>query len=278
MGGVVGSHLAWLRLRGLRPATIDTRNSRLKHLAAALGIAAADLLGATEADLDAWQRKLRLTPGAHSAYISHVQQFYRWAALDGRIDSNPAARLIQPKVPRRVPRPISEDDLTFAVNTACERIRPWLVLAGWAGLRAGEIARLERCDVLDNEHPRVLYIADGKGGAQRVVPMSTKVHQALRGLPSSGYVFRRRDGKPGPNAPWIISGLANRHLHELGIPASIHQCRHRFGTRLYAECGDLRLVQELMGHRSPSTTASYVAYSHEKAVEAIEAMGRDEAA
>lgn len=272
MRGAVAAHLEWLRLRGLRPATIATRAGRLRHLAAATRTDC--LLELDRAALDEWQAHLHLTPGARSAYVSHVQQFYAWALRDGWIDVDPSVHLIHPKVPRRVPRPISEDDLYAAVATASARVRPWLVLAGWAGLRAGEIARLERADVRDADTPPMLLVADGKGGRQRVIPLSSRVLAELAGMPRRGYVFPRHDGRPGPNAPWMVSHLANRHLHGLGIPATLHQIRHRFGTRLYAECCDLRLTQELMGHSSPATTAGYVAYSHRRAVAAVEAMAR----
>jgi site-specific recombinase XerD len=53
------------------------------------------------------------------------------------------------------------------------------------------------------------------------------------------------------------------------VDATLHQLRHRFATRLYAECGDLRVVQELMGHCNPKTTAGYAAYSAAAAVSAV---------
>jgi integrase/recombinase XerC len=150
------------------------------------------------------------------------------------------------------------------------------VLAGWAGLRAIEIARLRRENVLDTWAPAVLLIADGatKGHGERLVPLSVFVLGELRPiLPARGWVFLRFDGRPGPNTPATISHLANQHLHDCGIAATLHQLRHRFATQAYqAAGGDLRLVQELLGHTTPATTAGYAAYDQAAAAVAVEAI------
>jgi integrase len=160
-----------------------------------------------------------------------------------------------------------------AVASAPPRVRPWLVLAGWAGLRAKEIALLRRETVLDTATPPVILVAADatKGHRERIVPASPFVLAELRtaGLPRAGWVFPRRDGRPGPLAPWTVSHLANRHLRESGTAATLHQCRHRFATVLYQQTHDLRLVQELLGHVSPETTALYSAYDRAGAADAV---------
>ena len=92
------------------------------------------------------------------------------------------------------------------------------------------------------------------------------------GLPKTGWVFRRHDDSPGPNRPWTISHLSNIFLHEQGISATLHQLRHRFGTATYQARRDLRMVQELLGHASPATTAPYAAYDASDAVEVVEGL------
>jgi integrase/recombinase XerC len=94
----------------------------------------------------------------------------------------------------------------------------------------------------------------------------------MAGMPHTGYVFRRHDGRRGPLEPWTVSHLANRHLRQCGIDATLHQLRHRFGTVLYQQTHDLRLVQELMGHADPATTAGYAAYDRSGAADAVEAL------
>jgi integrase len=181
-----------------------------------------------------------------------------------------------PPVPPGVPRPVSEEELAAALACASPRVRPWLVLAGWAGLRAVEIARLRRDRILDTAPQPALLIARGatKGRRERLIPASSFVLDELRlaGLPRNGYAFPRHDGAAGPNQPWLISHLANACLREAGSAATLHALRHRFATQLYQATRDIRLVQELLGHSSPSVTAVYAAYDQDGAAAAVEAL------
>jgi integrase/recombinase XerC len=257
---VVRAHLHHLELEGLAGGTVEARRRALLRLQAAIGM---PLLEAAAADLAAWRAGLTIDPDSVAAYVSHARQFYEWAIGAGLLAGpNPAGELPVPRRPRRLPRPISERDMFAAVAGAPPRIRPWLVLAGWAGLRAKEIALLRRQLILDTARPPVLIVAADatKGRNERVVPLCAFVLGELleAGMPASGWMFRRRDGRPGPNSPAKVSQLANRYLHEAGIAATLHQCRHRFGTETYRARRDLRMLQELMGHQRPETTAGYV--------------------
>ena len=267
----VWQHLDWMRQRGLRPSTIYQRRRALTRLAAALPCG---LLAAGEPELAAWRAALTIGDAATVSYVSAVREFYRWAAGHGLIPADPAASLPTPKLARRLPRPISEASLIDALQYAPRRVRPWLVLAGWAGLRACEIALLRRECILDQAQvPALLIAADAtKGRTERIVPMSgfvlAELHEA--GIPARGWMFPRRDGADGPNRPWLVSHLANGWLHECGFAATLHQLRHRFGTQAYHATRDLRAVQELLGHAHPSTTAGYAAYDSAAAIEAVE--------
>lgn len=270
----IARHLEWMRLRGLAADSIYQRGRGLARLIAALPV---PLLEADAAMLAAWRAALTVTPAVICTYVGNVRQFYGWAADEGLISVNPAARLITPRLGRRLPRPIGEAELRAALGCAAPRVRPWLVLAAWAGLRAKEIAYLRRENVLDTAEEPVILIAEDatKGRSERIVPMSPFVLGELRayGLPGAGWVFRRCDGQYGPNRPWMISHLANEHLHDCGIPLTLHTLRHRFGTQTYESSGrDLRTVQELMGHARPSTTAIYVAFSNPNARRAVNAL------
>lgn len=261
-------HLEWLRLRALRESTIISRRNCLRRLHRYLGF---DPITASRDDLTAWQRSLSLTPTGMANEVYHVIQFYRWAFEHERIPTLPTTRLVIPKTPRHLPRPIAEYPLRQAIVGAPLRIRPWLVLAAYAGLRACEVARLQRNEVMDRANPPVLVIADGKGGKQRVVPLGPAVLAELQrhGLPSRGAVFPRGDGRPGCNTPQRISAMANDYLHGAGIPDTFHSLRHRFGSQTYEMTQDLRLVQELLGHSDPSTTAGYVAWSQVRAAQVV---------
>lgn len=275
--GWLTSHLTWLRLRGLRPATITHRQYAIRRLIASL--APVEVPRATADDLDRWQRALRLGTHAHANEVAQVRCFYRWAHTSGLLDPDPSTVLIVPRVPRGVPHPISEADLDIAMATAPHRIRPWLVLAGWAGLRAGEIARLERGDVHDDGIPPRITVS-GKGGHHRVVPASPFVLDELRraGLPSRGVVFPRYDGRRGSNTAASVSHLANRHLHRVGLDATLHSLRHRFASRIYQGTLDLRLTQEMLGHANPATTAVYAAFGSDGYQRVIDVFAAETAA
>lgn len=215
-------------------------------------------------------------PATIVGHVSGARQWYAWLAAAGYRPDNPAALLPAPPAPRRIPRPIGEDQLAAAMQAAPERVRPWLVLAGWCGLRAKEIALLRAENVHPDASPPYLIVAADatKGRRERTVPLAPFVVAELAAarLPASGYLFRRHDGAPGPNAPGLVSQLAARALRDAGVSATLHQLRHRFGTRTYQASHDIRVVQELMGHQSPVTTAAYTACGADAAIAAVTAL------
>lgn len=270
----IAEHLDHLRLLGRQESTVYARGRALARLQDKLPV---PLLAATPELLLIWRKGLRkLVPDTVAQYVSHTQEFYRWAFRAGRIPADPSTRLPVPQLGHRVPRPISEQRLIEALAGACPRIRPWLVLAAWSGLRAKEIALLRREHVLDTVSPPVLIVAQSatKGRNERVVPLSRFVLAELQlaGLPASGWMFRRQDGQAGPNTPQIVSQLANQSLHGQGITETLHQLRHRFGTKAYQVDRDLRAVQAIMGHARPQTTALYADFDPGAAIAAVEGL------
>lgn len=268
------AHLKWMRLRGRAENSVYQRGRALIRLRKSLGI---DLFTASPENLDKWRDDIghRMSDQGIICEVSHVRQFYEWAVENGRCPVNPAMRLPVPQLGRRLPRPISEADLLAAVDCAPPRVRPMLILAAWAGLRAKEIALLRRPNVLETARPPSLLIAADatKGRSERIVPMSEFVLiELLPVLPSGGWVFPRFDGRRGPNHPARVSKICNQHLADCGIAATLHQLRHRFGTEAYAASRDLRVVQELMGHASPVTTAGYAAVNQADAIAAVGAI------
>jgi len=253
---LVQSHLEWLRMRGLRPATIKARRGALLRLQRALPC---PLIDATADDLQKWQEGLRLGPYGLSNETVQVAQFFHWAQRHGHRADDPAELLPRVKTPKMLPRPISEADLRMALACAPDRIRPWLVLAGWCGLRAREIALLERADIRDQDDPPTLFVRDGKGGKQRVVPLPRTVARELAALrlPARGPVFRRADGLPGGVPPGRLSKIVGDYLRSIGVPATLHQLRHRYASVAYQATHDLLLVRDYMGHESANTTAGY---------------------
>jgi site-specific recombinase XerC len=252
----LAAYMQFTTLQGRAVNTTYNRQRVLTRLAGALPVPLAD---ATAGQLYDWRSGLGVSNATAAGYLSHVQEFYRWLVRTGQRADDPSAGLPVPKVPRRLPHPIGEADLEHALETAPGRIRLWLVLAGWAGLRAFDISGLRIEDIiLDAANPVLILIT--KGGNERAVPLCgfavTEVRAA--GLPARGWVAPRRDGKPGHTSAGLVSRLCNEHLHDCGITATLHKLRHRFLTEAYRESQDLLAVQELAGHASPATTAPYV--------------------
>lgn len=200
--------------------------------------------------------------------------FFRWLQEEGLRPDDPARRLVAPMLPERLPRPIPEDRLARALGSAPPRIRPMLVLAGWAGLRACEIALLRRDRVYETREPPVILVAAGatKGRRERYVPMSDFVlAELLPVLPAAGWVFRRARGH-GPISPDYASHLCNQFLHESGLTETLHQLRHRFATAALDASSDVRKVQELLGHRHLSSTAIYTRVTGTAAYATVQAI------
>lgn len=262
--GLIERHLAACERRGLRPTTLSTRRSVLMRLAARYG--PLDQLDGD--DLADWWDHHTSAPAARNVDLSHVRSFYRWLQRTGGRSDDPTVNLDRARTQRRLPRPISETDLEHAIRLADGRVAAWLTLAAFAGFRACEIAGLRGEDI--DFDRQVLFVADGKGGHQRTVPMHPRVVDVLAGAPDAGPVWTNRSGRP--ITPNLVSVVACGHLRACGVDATLHQLRHRFGTRVYAVSHDLRVTQELLGHASPTTTAGYVAWSEAAGTAAVAAL------
>lgn len=272
MSAATEQYLRYLRLSAAESSAVARRRA-LARMEAAIG---KPLLEATAAELLAWREGLRTGPGTISNYVAHARGFWAWALAEGLAQANLAAGLPVPPVPQLLPRPAADEDVLAAVTGAAQPVRVMLVLAGWCGLRAQEIAFLRRSSVLDKATPPAILITvrAAKGWRERIVPMAPFAVQELMayGLPPSGWVIRRKDGQPGPNQPHRVSQLCNTYLHEYGIADTLHQWRHWFATSMYQQTRDLRMVQGLLGHASPSTTAGYAKYDQAAAAIAAAAL------
>lgn len=269
--GNFSRHVAEMRQRGLSAETIKGRTDVVRLLT---NHAHKPLTEITTADMEAWQNTLgHLAVNSRYTYVSHIREVYRWLRKNGLLEDDPTDVLITPRRTRSLPRPIPEVSLERALLIAPLVIRCWLELAGYDGFRAGEIARLDRMDIRDQIEEPFFYVR-GKGGKDRTVPASEVALASLYeyGLPIRGRVFRRADGTP--MTPRDVSRKANNYLHSLGIPETLHQLRHRFGTQLLNADPNLRRVQEIMGHASPATTAIYTLVNPRDSAPAVNAISR----
>lgn len=242
MRDTIGEFIAWGGACGLRPTTLEKNRSVLRGIAAQVG----PLEAASPAAYATWWAScVRLAPNTRRGYLARLRTFMAWAADEGLVAADPTVRLRAPVVPRPAPRPIGEAELAQALYAASGRVRSWMLLGAYAGLRACECARL-RPEELTVEEVRV---RDGKGGHAAVLPAHPRLAEVVVDWPDT-------------LAPVIVSHTVNRYLHGLGIAATMHKLRARFATRVYATSGnDLRLTCELMRHASPTTTAIYVGWS-----------------
>lgn len=256
--------------RGLNRSTITTRRQKLHLLAEYLY--PRSLLAADQEQVEQFLDERDLGSRARYAYISHYGVFYRAMIEDGRTDTDPTAFIHRPRQRVALPRPIADDDLAVALAQAPPVIAAALTLAACQGLRAKEIAQLEREDIIDTNTPPVLHVRYGKGDRDRVLPLHPDVMPALRraDMPRTGRVLQRPRGGGFP--AYQVSHDVNCYLHELGIDATLHQCRHWFGTKTYQASRDLRLVQALVGHSSPTSTAIYAQYALEGAEPAVNGL------
>lgn len=268
MDPMITTYLDYARLAGLAETTRYNRARTLARLEASLPV---PLIEATPDMLAGWRASLRGCNQSVANYVTDVRMFFGWAeGVRGLRPDNPAAALPVPRRARRLPRPIETPDLVEAILSAPERIRAWLVLAAFCGLRACEIAYLRR-ECIFEHGPMLLVAADAtKGCDERMIPLIPLVLRELGPLPAAGWMFPRRDGTAGPNTPHTVSRIANRHLKAWNV--TLHQLRHFFGTLVYDESEDVLLLAELMGHRCLDSSRIYAKIRSSKKTRVMAAL------
>lgn len=246
-------YLVHLRARGLRPNTIAQAARVLRWFREQTGV---DPIDATPHDLELFLVRREHLP-TRAVEWSYLSMFYKWAIRFDRLDRNPLDRVDRPRVPRRRPRPMPVDDLAKILRTSPDRLKPWFLLAAYCGLRACDIAPMRREHL--QQEAGWLYIPETKGGHERRVPVPEIVEDALTGLPDDGYMFRPRSTKKtGHVTAHLVSVLSNNHLRQLGARQTFHGLRHWYGTQaLRAAGGNLRVVQEMLGHQRIASTELY---------------------
>jgi integrase len=257
MTDLIERHCAHLRQRGLSDNTVNDRRALLRRMDAELPMGLEEALVEELSNWlgrEGWSRQTRAT------YFGHVVGFYAWACdpRDPHLSSNPAASLARPRVPRGVPKPVTDEELAEALAVA-QRWYLAELLAAYASCRCCELAVIERGDV--NRHTTTIV---GKGGKTRVVPTHPLVWDAVRDLPP---------GRLVPGTPETISKGARDHFDRTGMPAvTMHRLRHWFATTALANGADLLTVSLLMGHSSTRTTVVYCEISDRQRVSAVLAL------
>lgn len=262
MSYLIPAYVDYLRAGGYSERTITERREVLQrlhhHLPFGLAYAATEQLAAWQAE-PSWAAWTRIT------YNKHVRAFYKWATETGELDGDPAASLPRPKVPRLVPKPVSDAEMARALESP----EPWytvVALAGYAGLRADEIGRARREDVTEE----LVTVPIGKGGEPGVVPTNPFLWGVVRDRPPGPLVH---DGWGRPVTGRWLSINARAHFDGMDLPGvHLHRLRHWFGTKIQEAFHDLRITQECLRHSSVTSTQGYTLVTGKQRAAAVETL------
>lgn len=287
LAAAIEAYLAFQRVeRGAADATLSAYRADLEDFAAARGTTRDWARGPDAAIryLAARTRRGRprdpgLAPTSLRRRAAAIRGFYRFCYGDGLIGVDVAAHLDLPRMPRLLPETLTVADVEalLAAAGAGERDRALLELLYAAGLRVSEALGLDLEDLsLDGGFVRVV----GKGDKERLVPVGEIALDALRAWISGprdpllgvGHVAPARGGplflgergrRLGRQQAW---GIVKRAATAAGLGdrVSPHTLRHSFATHLLEGGADLRVVQELLGHASISTTQLYTHLTGER--------------
>jgi integrase/recombinase XerC len=215
------------------------------------------------------------SPRSIAIALSAWRGYYRWLARRGVVQNNPAQGLRAPRCAKRLPKALAPDStarlVDFPASSAAEqRDRAMFELMYSSGLRLSELVHLDL-------HPGAAalgwlaedlreVVVTGKGQKRRVVPVGSQASQALRAWLAVRSELAR-DGESalfvGTRGQRISAGVVQRLLRrralQQGLPSRVHphMLRHSFASHVLQSSGDLRAVQEMLGHASISTTQVY---------------------
>ncbi|MDE2383992.1 MAG: tyrosine recombinase XerC [Alphaproteobacteria bacterium] len=241
-----------------------------EHLGERPGCAA--LAGLEASDFRAYlarRRNDKLESRSLARKLSAIRSFFRHCERNGHFKCAALASVRAPKLPHAVPRPLSEDQSTRMVEeNVLDQAEAWinardqavLLLLYGCGLRISEALGLTVKEAEQNP-----LVITGKGGKTRLVPVIAAAQEATAHyrklcpfplLPSTPLF---RGAKGGPLSPRVIQLLMERLRGAMNLPdsATPHALRHSFASHLLGNGADLRVIQDLLGHASLSSTQIY---------------------
>jgi integrase/recombinase XerC len=234
-------------------------------------------------DMRSWMahaRRSGLSPRSLARALSAVKAFYRYLGESTGITVTAVLATRAPKFEKPLPRPVAPDAATDLISRVeIQAIEGWvgerdmavITLLYGCGLRISEALSLK---FKDAPLPEVLKIK-GKGGKERIVPVLPAARMAVDAyLKSCPIPFEPDDAlfkgvRGGPLNPRMIQKVMEQSRMQLGLPstATPHAMRHSFATHLLEAGGDLRAIQELLGHASLSSTQAYTAVDQRRLME-----------
>ncbi|MGV8950290.1 MAG: tyrosine recombinase XerC [Cypionkella sp.] len=282
-------------LRALDGAATHTLTAYTRDVSGFLGFLAIhqggtsgtqSIAAVSQSDLRAWMAQARaggLSPRSLARALSAVKNFIAWLADREGSDASVVLSARSPKYRRKLPRPLSIEGAAQMLDSIGDQAREeWIAARDTAvvtllygsGLRISEALGLTGAA---SPLPEVLRIT-GKGGKTRIVPTLPATRDAVAAyarlcpydLSADLPLFRGARG--GALNPRLIAKVMEQTRLQLGLPASAtpHALRHSFATHLLSAGGDLRAIQELLGHASLSTTQAYTAVDAARLMEVYE--------
>ncbi|WP_439123155.1 tyrosine recombinase XerC [Marivita sp.] len=224
-------------------------------------------------DMRAWMAHTRSSGASARSLarkLSAVKSFYRWLSERERFEPTAVLSTRAPKFQKKLPRPLNEDAARAMIDTVGQQSqKDWVgardmavvTLLYGCGLRISEALSMTGRDLPLGDAMRII----GKGGKERVVPVLPIARQAVATyvalcpfkMEPNAPVFRGARG--GALNARLVQKVTEQARLQLGLPATAtpHAMRHSFATHLLSAGGDLRAIQELLGHASLSTTQAY---------------------
>ena len=273
--------LLWLE-DGLSSNTLQSYRRDLTQFSAWLEtMRNTQLLDVAQTDIEAYLQyrfSQKTSPRSTARLLSALKRFYRLALRDGRIALDPTLKIDTPKLPRSLPKSLSEADVEILLS-APDTMQPlglrdkaMLEILYASGLRVSELVNLSVASV--SMDMGVLSVM-GKGGKERMVPLGEEAllwllrylsgarQQILRDAISDALFVTQRGAAMTRQAFWY---LIKRHALQAGLTRlpSPHVLRHAFATHLLNHGADLRVVQMLLGHADISTTQIYTHVARER--------------
>ncbi|MEP4198738.1 MAG: tyrosine recombinase XerC [Aliishimia sp.] len=234
-------------------------------------------------DMRAWMSRTRgdgITSRSMARKLSAVKSFYRWLAEREGFEPTSVLSARAPKFEKKLPRPLSIDAAHAMIETAAiQSPHTWvnardmavLTLLWGCGLRISEALGLKGRDAPFEDSLRIL----GKGNKERLVPVLPAAREAVQDYlaicphpqEQDAPLFRAIRG--GALSAREIAKVMQKTRMQLGLPATAtpHAMRHSFATHLLNAGGDLRSIQELLGHASLSTTQAYTSVDSARLME-----------
>lgn len=284
----VEEYLSWLAVeRGRRPNTLAAYRRDLAAYCEFLdgrGVTLAAVTDAVIHDYVAFLRAASRAPSSVARAVVAVRSLHRFLAQEGLAVANPAADVERPRVPAGIPKALSEDEVASLLHAVsgddarARRDRAVLEVLYGCGVRVSELVGLSLGDVDLEDHVLRVF---GKGAKERVVPLGRLAAEALAAWLSPGgrgalvpdrwarrgdaeaVFLNLRGGRLSRQGAW---GIVRHYGRRVGLDdrLSPHVLRHSCATHMIDHGADIRVVQELLGHASISTTQVYTKVSTER--------------